>query len=98
MAKFKLVPLSDRVIVEPIEQEEMTPSGIVLPETAKEKPQRGRVIAAGPGRMEEGKRLPMDVAAGDIVVYKKWGGDEIKIDDKKYMILSENDILAKVAE
>ena len=98
MADFKLVPLGDRVIVEPIEQEEMTASGIVLPETAKEKPQRGRIIAAGPGRIEEGKRQPLDVKAGDIVVYKKWGGDEIKIGDKKYMILGENDILAKVVD
>lgn len=98
MADFKLVPLGDRVIVEPIEQEEMTASGIVLPETAKEKPQRGRIIAAGPGRIEEGKRQPLDVKAGDIVVYKKWGGDEIKINDKKYMILGENDILAKVVD
>jgi chaperonin GroES len=98
MADLKLVPLGDRVIVEPIEQEEMTPSGIVLPETAKEKPQRGRVIAAGPGRMEEGKRQPLDVAPGDVVVYKKWGGDEFKVNDKKYMILSENDILAKLVD
>ena len=98
MADLKLVPLGDRVIVEPMEQEEVTASGIVLPESAKEKPQRGRIVAAGPGKMEEGKRIPLDVAVNDEVIYKKWGGDEIKIDDVKYMILSENDILAKVSD
>jgi chaperonin GroES len=98
MAKLKLVPLADRVVVEPIEQEEITASGIVLPETAKEKPQRGKVLAAGPGKMVEGKRVPMDVKAGDTVVFDKWGGKEIKVDDKKYLIISESDILAKLAD
>ena len=99
MADLKLVPLGDRVIVEPTEQEEVTPSGIVLPESAKEKPQRGRIVAAGPGKMDDdGDRIPLDVAEGDEVIYKKWGGDEIKIDDVKYMILTENDILAKVTD
>jgi chaperonin GroES len=97
MAKMKLQPLGDRVIVEPIEQEEMTASGIVLPETAKEKPQQGKVVAAGPGRMEDGKRLAMDVKEGDTVVYAKYSGTEFKMDDKKLLILSEKDILAKVS-
>jgi chaperonin GroES len=93
---FGLQPLGDRVIVEPIEQEEMTASGIVLPETAKEKPQRGKVVAAGPGRMEDGKRMDMDVAEGDTVVYARYAGTEFKLDDVKYLILSEKDILAKL--
>jgi chaperonin GroES len=91
-----LQPLGDRVIVEPIEGEEITASGIVLPETAKEKPQRGKVVAAGPGRMEDGKRMEMDVAEGDTVVYARYAGTEFKLDDVKYLILSEKDILAKL--
>lgn len=97
MAKFKLVPLADRVVVEPIEQEEVTASGIILPETAKEKPQRGKVLAAGPGKMVEGQRVAMDVKVGDVVIFDKWGGKEVKIDEKKYLIINESDILAKVA-
>ena len=97
MAKMKLVPLADRVVVEPIEQEEMTASGIILPETAKEKPQRGKVLAAGPGKLVEGQRVPMDVKVGDTVIFDKWGGKEIKIDDVKYLIINESDILAKLA-
>ncbi|MFQ5459929.1 MAG: co-chaperone GroES [Anaerolineae bacterium] len=95
-SKLNLTPLGDRVIVEPIEQEETTASGIVLPETAKEKPQRGTVVAAGPGRMEDGKRQDMDVAKGDTVVYAKYAGTEFKMNDTKYLILSEKDILAKM--
>jgi chaperonin GroES len=95
--KAKLQPLGDRVIVEPMEQEETTASGIVLPETAKEKPQQGKVVAAGPGRVEDGKRIDMDVKAGDTVVYAKYAGTEFKMDDQKYLILSEKDILAKIA-
>lgn len=98
MAEMNLIPLGDRLVVEPIEQEETTASGIVLPESAKEKPQRGRVVAAGPGRLEDGERQPMDVAEGDIVVFDKWSGKEFKISDKKYLILNEGDVLAKVAE
>jgi chaperonin GroES len=94
--KFSLQPLGDRVIVEPMEQEEMTASGIVLPETAKEKPQRGKVVAAGPGRMEDGKRIDMEIAEGDTVVYARYAGTEFKYDDVKYLILSEKDILAKL--
>ena len=90
-----LKPLGDRLVVEPIEMEETTASGILLPETAKEKPQEGKVVAAGPGRKDdEGKRIPMDVAAGDRVLYAKYAGTEVKLEDKKYLILKESDILA----
>ena len=92
----KLQPLADRVIVKPIEKEEVTKGGIVLPDTAKEKPQEGQVLAVGPGRLsEDGKRLAMDVAVGDVVVYTKYGGTEIKIDGDELVILRESDILAK---
>ncbi len=92
----KLQPLADRVIVKPIEKEEVTKGGIVLPDTAREKPQEGKVLAVGPGRLsEDGKRLAMDVAVGDVVVYAKYGGTEIKIEDEELVILRESDILAK---
>ncbi len=92
---LKLKPLADRVVVEPIEREEVTASGIYVPETAKEKPQEGTVIAAGPGRRdEEGKYIPMDVKVGDRVLYAKYAGTEVKLGDKKYLILKESDILA----
>ncbi len=92
----KLQPLADRLVVKPIEQEEKTKTGIYLPDTAKEKPQEGKVIAAGPGRLsDDGKRIAMDVNVGDIVVYSKYGGTEIKIDDDELIILRESDILAK---
>ena len=92
----KLQPLADRVLVKPIEKEEMTKSGIYIPDTAKEKPQEGEVIAVGPGRLsEDGKRIDMDVKVGDVVVYAKYGGTEIKIDDDELIILRESDILAK---
>ncbi len=92
-----LKPLGNRVVVEPIEQEEMTASGLVLPETAKEKPQKGTVISVGPGdRDEDGKRIPMDVKVGDVVLFAKYGGTEIKIDSKKLLILRESDLLAIV--
>jgi chaperonin GroES len=92
---LKLKPLADRLVVEPTEQEEVTASGIYVPETAKEKPQEGKVIAVGPGRKDdEGKRIPMDVAKGDKVLYAKYGGTEVKLEDKKYLILKETDILA----
>jgi len=94
---LNLKPLGSRVIVEPVEQEEVTASGIVLPETAKEKPQKGVVLAAGPGdRDEDGKRIAMDVKAGDTVLFAKYAGTEIKIDGKKLLILRESDILAIV--
>ena len=92
----KLQPLADRVLVKPIEKEEKTKSGIFLPDTAKEKPQEGKVLAVGPGKLsEDGKRIAMDLKVGDIVIYAKYGGTEIKIDDDELMILRESDILAK---
>ena len=93
---LKLAPLSDRLVVRPIEQEEKTKAGIYLPDTAKEKPQEGKVLAVGPGRLsEDGKRIAMDVKVGDIVIYTKYGGTEIKIEGEELMILRESDILAK---
>jgi len=95
--KLKLKPLGGRVIVEPIEQEEMTAGGIILPETAKEKPQEGKILAAGPGeRDEDGARIPMEVSVGDKVLYAKYSGTEVKMDGKKLLILRESDILAVV--
>ena len=92
----KLQPLADRLVVKPIEREEKTKTGIYLPDTAKEKPQEGKVIAVGPGRVsEDGKRIAMDVKVGDTVIYAKYGGTEIKIDDEELLILSESNILAK---
>ena len=92
----KLEPLADRLVVKPIEREEVTKGGIVLPDTAREKPQEGEVIAVGPGRLsEDGKRIAMDVKVGDIVVYSKYGGIEYKLDDEEVLILRESDILAK---
>ena len=94
---LNLKPLGDRLIIEPTEQEDTTASGIILPETAKEKPQRGKVLAAGPGRRDdEGKRVEMDVKEGDTVLYAKYAGTEIKLEDKKYLILKETDVLAIV--
>jgi chaperonin GroES len=94
---MNLKPLGDRLIVEPIEQEEMTASGIVLPETAKEKPMQGKVLAVGPGgRKDDGSRIQMDVSKEDTVLYAKYAGTEVKIDDKKYLILKESDVLAIV--
>jgi chaperonin GroES len=91
----KMKPLGSRVVVEPIEQEEVTPGGIVLPETAKEKPQKGIVLSVGDGeRDDEGKRIPMDVKVKDTVLYAKYSGTEIKLDGKKLLILREADILA----
>ena len=92
---INMKPLGSRAVVEPIEQEEVTAGGIVLPETAKEKPQKGTVLAIGPGdRDENGKRIPMDIAAGDVVLFAKYSGTEIKVDGKKLLILRESDILA----
>ena len=95
-AKPKIQPLGDRVVVKAIEREEVTKGGIVLPDTAKEKPQEGEVIAVGPGKMtEDGKRIAMDVKVGDVVIYAKYAGTEFKLDDQELMILRESDILAK---
>lgn len=90
-----LKPLGSRVVVEPLEQEEVTAGGIVLPETAKEKPQKGKVLSVGPGdRDEDGDRIPLDVKIGDTVLFAKYAGTEIKMDGKKLLILKENDLLA----
>lgn len=92
----KLDPLGDRVVVKPSTKEEVTKGGIVIPDTAKEKPQEGVVLAVGPGKMtEDGKRIPPDVKVGDIVIYAKYGGTEIKEGDEDLIILRESDILAK---
>ena len=92
----KLQPLADRVLVKPMEKEEKTKSGIYLPDTAKEKPQEGEIMAVGPGKMnEDGQRVPMDLKVGDRVIYAKYGGTEIKVDDVELIILRESDILAK---
>ena len=96
MAKFSLEPLEDRIVVKPGEAEETTVSGIVIPDTAKEKPQEGEVIAVGPGRFEEGNRVPMDVKVGDKVIYSKYGGTEVTVDGDDYLILSARDVLAVV--
>jgi chaperonin GroES len=95
---LKLRPLADRVLIKPVEREEMTKSGIVLPDTAKEKPQEGIIEAVGSGRYNErtGERIKLDVAVGDRVMYAKYAGSEVKIDDVDYLILSEKDILAVV--
>ena len=92
----KLQPLGDRVVVQPTPKEEVTKGGIVLPDTVQEKPQEGKVIAVGPGKLtDEGKRIVMDVKVGDTVIYAKYGGTEIKEDDEELIILRESDILAK---
>lgn len=91
----KIKPLADRLVVKPSEREEKTKSGLILPDTAKEKPQEGEVIAVGPGKMsDEGTRIAMDVKVGDIVIYAKYGGTEIKLDDQELIILRESDVLA----
>jgi chaperonin GroES len=96
---MKLQPLGDRLIVKAIEEEETTASGIVLPDTAKEKPQRGKVLAVGDGKWDEDgeKRIPLDVSAGDEVLYSKYGGTEIQVEGDDLLVLRESDVLAKVA-
>jgi chaperonin GroES len=96
MAKFSLEPLEDRIVVKPSEEEETTASGLVIPDTAKERPQEGEVVAVGPGRFTEdgSARVPMDVKAGDKVIYSKYGGTEIKFEGDEYLILSARDVLA----
>ena len=94
---MNLQPLGDRIIVEVLEEEETTSSGIVLPDTAKEKPQRGRVLAVGPGsRSDSGELIPLDVAEGDEVIFSKYGGTEVKVGVDELLILRESDVLAKV--
>jgi chaperonin GroES len=96
---MNLKPLGSRVVVEPVEQEEVTAGGIVLPETAKEKPQKGKVLSVGPGdRDEDGKYIAMDVKVGDVVLFAKYGGTEIKVEGKKLLILRESDLLAIVED
>ena len=95
--KTQIVPLADRLVVRNVQQEETLASGLVIPDTAKEKPQQAEVIAVGPGRLDDnGKRVAMEVSVGDIVVYAKYSGNEIKIDQEEYLILSEKDVLAKI--
>ena len=93
---MNLQPLGDHVIVEPAESEAKTKSGIVLPDTAKEEPQEGKILAIGPGKMVDGKKVPLEVKKGDKVIYRKYGPDKVKIQSKEYFILSEGDILAVV--
>ncbi|HEX9411624.1 MAG TPA: co-chaperone GroES [Actinomycetota bacterium] len=98
--KFSLQPLEDRIVVRPSEEEETTASGLVIPDTAKERPQEGEVIAVGPGRFNEDgdERVPMDVKVGDKVIYSKYGGTEVKIEGDDYLILSARDVLAIVSK
>jgi chaperonin GroES len=99
MAKLKIEPLDDRVVVKRVEAEEKTAGGIVLPETAKEKPQRGKVVAAGPGKtLESGERAEMDLKVGDIVLFGKYSGTEVKIAGEEHLILRESDVLAKIED
>jgi chaperonin GroES len=97
---MKLKPLGDRLLVRPVEEEEMTASGIVLPDTAKEKPQKGKVLAVGEGRYDEDgeKRIPLDVQEGDEVLYSKYGGTDITVEGEDLLVLRESDVLAKVEE
>lgn len=93
---IKIQPLADRVIIKPIEREEVTKGGIVLPDTVKERPVEGKVLAVGPGKLtDDGKRVPMDIKVGDVIIYTKYGGTEIKVDDEELIILSDSNILAK---
>jgi len=93
----KIKPLSDYLLIEPLERETKLPSGIVIPDTAKEKPQEGKIISVGPGRRDEkGDIVPLGVKAGSIVMYKKWGGTEIKVEGKEYLLVKEEDILAVI--
>jgi chaperonin GroES len=100
MADFKLKPLEDRIVVKPGEGEETTSSGLVIPDTAKEKPQEGTVVAAGPGRWNEDGdgRIALDVKVGDTVIYSKYGGTEVKVDGEEYLVLSARDVLAVVGK
>jgi len=94
-----LIPLGDRLVIKAVVQEEVLASGIVIPDTAKEKPQQGEVIAVGPGRLDdEGKRIPMELKKGDRVLYAKYSGQEVKIDQEEYIVLSEKDVLCKVQQ
>jgi chaperonin GroES len=94
--KVAIKPLEDRVVVKPLDAEQTTASGLVIPDTAKEKPQEGVVLAVGPGRFEDGNRLPLDVKEGDVVLYSKYGGTEVKYNGEEYLVLSARDLLAIV--
>ena len=99
MASVKIQPLEDKILVQANEAETTTASGIVIPDTAKEKPQEGTVLAVGPGRVDDnGNRVPLDVAEGDVVIYSKYGGTEVKYSGQEYLILSARDVLAKVSK
>ncbi len=92
---MKLQPLGDRVVVKPKDEDEATTtSGLVIPDTAKEKPQLGEVLAVGPGEFQDGERIPMDVSVGDLVFYSKYGGTEVKVEGEEYLVLSSRDVLA----
>lgn len=96
---ISIKPLEDRIVVQTLEAEQTTASGLVIPDTAKEKPQEGKVLAVGPGRVDDsGKRIPVDVVEGDVVIYSKYGGTEIKYQGEEYLILSARDVLAVVAK
>jgi chaperonin GroES len=92
--KVGIKPLEDRIVVSPVDAEQMTASGLVIPDTAKEKPQEGVVLAVGPGRFEDGARVPLDVKEGDHVLYSKYGGTEVKYGGEEYLVLSARDVLA----
>ncbi len=95
--KTKLIPLADRIVITPLKQDEVTASGLVIPDTVKEKPQQGEVVAAGPGRLDDnGKRVPLEVGVGDRILYAKYTGTEVKLDNNEYIVLNEKDILAKL--
>ena len=94
---FGLKPLEDRIAVLPSEEEDTTASGLVIPDTAKEKPQEGKVMAVGPGRFEDGQRIPMDVSVGQKVIYSKYGGTEVRVEGEEYLILSARDVLAVIS-
>ena len=94
--KINIKPLEDRIVIQVLESEQTTASGIVIPDTAKEKPQEGKVLAVGPGRFEDGQRSPMDVKEGDTVIFSKYGGTEVKVGAEEYLILSARDVLAVV--
>ncbi|MFI9648464.1 co-chaperone GroES [Streptomyces sp. NPDC052040] len=92
--KVAIKPLEDRIVVQPLDAEQTTASGLVIPDTAKEKPQEGVVLAVGPGRIEDGKRVELDVKVGDVVLYSKYGGTEVKYNNEEYLVLSARDVLA----
>jgi chaperonin GroES len=98
MTAISIKPLEDRIVVKPLEAETTTASGLVIPDTAKEKPQEGKVLAVGPGRWEDGKRIPLDVSVDDVVLYSKYGGTEVKYAGEEYLILAARDILAIVSK